>query len=254
MLAINRREDIRTFLLENHSATVAELSEKYNVSTETIRRDFEVLQKEGFLTKTYGGAVLTQHVQSNIKYDTLANLFIDNKKRMARTAAGFINPSDCIFIDHMTTTFQMVHEIKEKNITVMSNSIKVLNELSTCQPLKLVAAGGIMDPVLYSFTGSSAVDTIRRFHMDKAFISCRALDMKNGLSDKFENESDIHRAIIDNADKVYLLADFTKFDKSTFVHICSFDKITAVITDHELSDEWKSFFSSYGIKYYECLE
>jgi len=253
MLAINRREDIKTYLLENQSATVAELSKRYDVSAETIRRDFESLQEEGFLTKTYGGAVLKKHVQSNIKYDVLAGLFLDNKKRMAKTAADLISSSDCIFIDHLTTTFQMVHEIREKRITVMSNSIKVLSELSSCPSVNLVAAGGILDPALYSFTGSSAIDTIRRFHMDKAFISCRALDTKNGLSDKFENEADVHRAIIENADEVYLLADFTKFDKSAFVHICGFDKITAVITDHRLSDDWKNFLTSLDIKYYECL-
>lgn len=254
MLAIKRREEIKTILLEKHSVTVAELSEKYNVTFETIRRDFEILQKEGFLTKTYGGAVLTKHVQSNIEYDVLAGLFLDNKKRIAKTAADLIDLGDCIFIDHLTTTYQIVNEIKEKRITVMSNSIKVLNELSTCRSLSLVATGGIFNPDLYSFIGSAAISTVNKFHMDKAFISCRALDKTKGLSDKFEPEADIHKAIINNADKVYLLADFTKFNKNTFVHTCGFDKITAVITDHELSYDWKDFLSSQNIDYYECLE
>lgn len=254
MLVIDRRKEIKALLLEKQSVTVAELSEKFDVSFETIRRDFEVLQEEGFLKKTYGGAVLTKHVQSNVGYDMLTNLFLDNKKRIAKTAAQFIDLGDCIFLDHLTTTFQMVHEIKEKKITVMSNSIKVLNELSTCPSLSLVAAGGIFDTNLYSFMGSTAISTINNFHMDKAFISCRALDKDKGLSDKYEPEADIHKAIINNADKVYLLVDSTKFDKSTFVHTCEFNKISTLITDHQIPYHWKDFLSSLNIEYYECPE
>lgn len=254
MLTIERRNKIKKILLEKQSITVAELSEMFDVSDETIRRDFEILQNDGFLKKTYGGAVLTKHVQSNVEYDVLANLFLDSKRRIARVAAEIIDLDDCVFIDHLTTSFQIVNEIKEKRITVMSNSIKVLDKLSTYNNIKLVATGGIFDPNLYSFMGSTAETVINKFHMDKAFISCRALDKNKGLSDKYETEADIHRAIVDNADKVYLLVDYTKFNKNTFVHTCNFDKITAIITDHVLSDDWKDYLASKGIDYLECLE
>ena len=88
--------------------------------------------------------------------------------------------------------------------------------------------------------------------MDKAFISCRAINKESGLSDKFEQEADIRKAIVENADKVYVLADHTKLDKSTFVHTCGFKNITALITDHLLSTEWKDFLTSKEIEYYEC--
>ena len=251
MLALERRNEIKTILLEKQSLTVSELAKHYNVSFETIRRDFDVLQHEGFLTKTYGGALLRKHVQADVKYNVLVNLFLESKQRIAEQAAKFIYPGECIFIDHSTTAYQLVNIIKEWRLTVMTNSIKVLSELSDYPDISLVAAGGKYDHNLYSFMGSTAEKTVQNFHMDKAFISCRAIDMRKGLSDKYENEADMRKTIIDNADSVYLLMDHTKFDKVTFVHTCDPNKISAVITDHILSDRWKEYLESKEIKYYE---
>lgn len=253
MLSIQRRNEIKIIMFEKGSVTVSEMAERFNVSHETIRRDFEVLEVEGFLTKAYGGAVLKKHVKADVEYQVLEGLFLDNKQRIAKKAAEFIFPSDCIFMDYSTTVFQLLHEIKNQKLTIMTNSLKVLTELAQYNNIKTVATGGEFDPDNYSFLGRMAEKYITNFHLDKAFISGRAIAMKNGLSDKNEREADIHRSMIENADSVYLLMDHTKFDKEAFVHTCDFEKITGIITDFRLSDAWKDFLKARKISYYECL-
>jgi DeoR/GlpR family transcriptional regulator of sugar metabolism len=253
MLSIQRRNEIKIILLEKGNATVSEMAERFNVSHETIRRDFEVLEVEGFLIKAYGGAVLKKHVKSEVEYQVLEGLFLDNKQRIAKKAAEFIFPGDCIFMDYSTTVFQLLNEIKNQKLTIMTNSLKLLTGLAESSNMKIVATGGEFDPNNYSFSGRVAEKYITHYHLDKAFISCTALAMKNGLSDKNEREADIHRSMIENADSVYLLMDHTKFDKEAFVHTCDFEKITAIITDYYLSESWKNFLKARKIGFYECI-
>lgn len=254
MLSIQRRNEIKTILWEKKSVTVSELAERFDVSHETIRRDFEVLQSEGFLTKAYGGAVLNKHVKTEVEYEVLASIFLENKQRIVKKAAEFIYPGDCVFMDCSTTVFQLLKEIPTRKLTIMTNSLKVLSELSEYANIKTVSTGGELDLNNYGFWGRTAEKYISDFHLDKAFISCRGLSMEKGLSDKEEREACMHRTVIENANSVYLLIDHTKFDKVTFVHTCDFEKITAVITDHYLSAAWKDFLKSKKVDFYECVE
>jgi Transcriptional regulators of sugar metabolism len=254
MLSLQRRNEIKRILWEKKSVTVAEMAEKFGVSYETVRRDFETLQVEGFVDKTYGGAVLKKHVKSEADYQVLSTILLDDKKKIAKKAAEFIYPGDCIFLDYSTTTHQILADIQDMKLIVMTNSFKVLAGLSEHPNIVLNSTGGQLDYTNFGFFGRAAEKYLSNFHLDKAFVSCRALDVDRGLSDKSERESCLHKAIIDNADSVYLLMDQTKFDKVTYVHTCGFEKITAVITDHYLPDKWKDFFKSRVISFYECVE
>ena len=252
MFTIERRDKIKALLLEKQSVQVSELSKLYDVSYETIRRDFDAMEQEGFLTRTYGGAVLKKHVQREVQYDVLSTLFLENKRRIADEAIKHISANDCIFLDHSTTAFQLISRIEDIKLTVMTNSLKALSKLSESKSNTLVSTGGILNKDLYCFLGSTAEKTVKNFHMDKAFISCGSIDMQHGICDKFEQVADMRRSIINNAESVYLLMDYTKFDKITFAKICDVDRITAVITDHKLPCKWVEYFKSQAIEYYEA--
>lgn len=253
MLSIQRRDEIKVILLEKGSVTVSELVDHFNVSFQTIRRDFDVLEAEGFLSRAYGGAVLKQHVKADVDVEVLELLFLDNKQRITKKASEFIYSGDCIFLDYSTTVSQIIDFIKDRKITVMTNSIRAINKLIDCRNIKLFTTGGEYDFDNYYFAGHFADKFVSNFHLDKAFLSCRAISMENGLTDRDEKEADIHRLMIENADSVYLLMDHTKFDNVAFVHTCGFEKVTAVITDFLLSDTWKEFLTEKKIEYYECL-
>lgn len=251
MLSIERQAIIKDILLEQKSVSVAGLTERFDVSFETIRRDLKVLEKEGMIEKTYGGAVLKQKVMNPADYQTLAHIMVDSKRKMAQRAVKLIAPGDCIYIGFSTTCVQVAALLPDIPVVVMTNSLEVMKMLSERKNVTLFSTGGNWDSRNHAFLGRTALDNLEGYHLDKAFISCRGLSMKVGLSDKTGLESDMRRKVAECSNEVYLMADRTKFDKVTFVKTCGFERITGVITDERMSDLWRNFLKGRGIRYYD---
>lgn len=251
MLGVERQSIIKSILLEKRSVTVAELSERFDVSFETIRRDFKVLEADGFIEKTYGCATLRERVGNTADFKALEHVLLSTKEQMAAIAKHFIVPGDCIYIDFSSTCLNIARVLGDFSLNVMSNSLEVLNVLSEKQNVTLFATAGFWDVKNHSFMGRSALESLSQYRFDKAFISCRAISMDNGISDKNEQEADIRQRIIESANEVYLLADHTKFDKTAFVRTSGFDHISALITDQTLSAQWQDFLQENGIRYYD---
>lgn len=232
--------------------TVLELSERFSVTDETIRRDLRYLEEQGFVKRTYGGAILEKRVKNEITYHTLEGLFVESKRLIAQKSAEFIHNGDCIFLDSSTTAQYLCSEISGKKITVISNSIKVLSELSGNKNITLISTGGSLQHSSLSFVGRTAIQSLSNYYVDKAFISCRSVSIEKGLSDGDEQQADIRRLIIQNANAVFLIADHTKFGKVSFVNICGYENVDAIIMDTELSDDWHTFCRENDIMLYEC--
>ncbi len=250
MLSIERQREIEELLLEKKSISVAELSERFDVSFETIRRDLKVLEAKGIVEKSYGGAVLKEKVSHKADFKTLSHVMVDTKKKMAETAISFIRPGDCIYIDFSTTCNQIVPLLEDISINILTNSLEVMNQLAGRKNLSLFSTGGIFDPGNYAFMGNTSIQNLEQFHLDKAFISCRALSMERGISDKSEQEAELRKKIIESSNKVYLMVDHTKFNKVAFVRTCDMKAITAVITDMHPGQAWEAYFKKNNIGLY----
>lgn len=253
MLSMERREKLKKVFLEQKNVTVEEMAKKFNVSTETIRRDFNYLSDEGFITKTYGGATLKYRANSLVTHQEKTGILVENKRLMAKQAAKFIQPNDCIFLDHSTTVYEMCSEIENIPLTVITNSLFIINRLAGVSSIKLITPGGNFAINEQGFFGLEAARYLQRHHMDKAFISCRSIDMKRGLNDSDEIVSEMRRSVINSADSTYLLVDHTKFDKSAFISTSDFDSIKYMITDKPIDKEWREFLKEKRVKVYECM-
>ena len=252
MFAIQRQNKIKEILLQKKSITVSEMAKECKVTLETIRRDFEVLKSEGFLLKVYGGAVLRDHAQAD--FSVLPSVLMENKLQMAGKAAEFILPGDCIFIDHSSTALCILDQLKNINITnlnVMTNSYNALSKLLEYPGVSAMATGGALSRESGGLFGPAAVNFFSHYHLDKVFLSCCALHREKGLSDRTEQEAQLHNAAIINASHVYLMMDHTKFDKSNFARVCDWGtgNITTLITDEPLNTEWKEFLRSRQIDF-----
>lgn len=254
MLFLERREKIKLILLEKKSISVSELAKEFNVSSETIRRDLDALSSDGFLTKSYGGAVINQRSQPFVSTNTLLGLFVEEKKRIAKKAATLLFSNDCIFIDHSTTAYYLCDEIQDMHLTVVTNSLGVMTRLANCPNIEVVSIGGTLNRTNSAFFGINAIQTLRNYHLDKTFISFRSLDMQSGISDNSEQEAELHRTVIEIARKVVLLADHTKFNRVSFVRTGDFSVIDTLVTDVVLNQEWREFLEKHQIEYFECPE
>ena len=131
MLAIERKNEILSILQKEQRVLVAELSTRYHVTEETIRRDLEKLEKEGFVKKTYGGAVLNKNSTIDMPLKIREKTNRKEKQKIAQTVASLIEDGESIMLDSSSTSLMIAQELKKKNkLTVITNSVEVLIELS----------------------------------------------------------------------------------------------------------------------------
>ncbi len=254
MLSVQRRDEIKKILLARKSITVSEMAQHFNVSTETIRRDFDSLANEGFLEKSYGGATLKIRVAHQVPQKIKSGILVENKQRMAKKAAELIRPNDCIFLDHSTTVYELCKEIENIPLTVMTNSFYVISYFARNPNIKLVCPGGNFDINAQGFFGLELLEYLTRHYLDKAFFSCRSLDIENGLCDTEEQTAAMRRTIIAQSDSAYLLADHSKFGKRSFIHIANLEEIDCLITDMPLTKDWATLLGTKGIRAIESPE
>lgn len=239
MLPRERLEIIKEIVKQDKKLYVSKLSEKFDVTEETIRRDLEKLEKEGLVTRTYGGAILNNDKKNdNRKFLKRESENEELKKAIALKALDYITPGATLAADSSTTVTEVLSLIKDRDdITVITNSVEGLIELSDSN-INVLATGGILKHNLKSLQGSIAKSTILNYNVDIAFLSCKAIDMKKGIMDCNESESELKKLMRKQADKTVLLIDHTKFNKSSFIKVFDFKDIDMIITDEEPSEEW----------------
>lgn len=252
MIPAERKEAIKALLRQKRSVTVAELSSQLQVSTETIRRDLSALEREGFLEKNHGGATLRNRVINSLPKQILSTLLLENKRSMAQEAAKFVQPGDCIFLDSSTTVFEMCSFLQDMPLTVVSAALDVIMFFSAHKNIDIVCPGGNFDRHTNSFRSVETLTFFQSHNFDKAFISCRSINLQNGLCDSNEITAEFHRQMITASTATFLLMDHTKLNKSAFVYTCPLSKISTLIVDTALSEEWIACLGEQDVQYLEC--
>ncbi|KOA18597.1 glucitol operon repressor [Clostridium homopropionicum DSM 5847] len=252
MIPMARRNRIKEIINEKKSVTVSELAKTFKVTEETIRKDLQLLEEEGILTRTYGGAYISYGVENDVDINLREHIYVEGKEKIAKTCLKYINSGDSIFLDGSTTSLHIASNLNDKRITVTTNSIKIMDILSKNPNVKLIVIGGRIEHPSLSALGRNAESNIRNYFFDTAFISCRALSMINGITDSNEQQAEIRKIAMEHSNHTYLVADYTKFDRTAFTKICNFDKINSLVVDKSISPEWHNFLESYNINLIEC--
>lgn len=248
MLAALRKEKIKSILYNEKIVSVAALAEEFGVSDETVRRDLSELEEEGFLVRKHGGAVLSHKVMSSPNTHDLKNVFVKNKQTIAHIAKNLIKRRDCLFLDASTTSYYISKEIADMELTLLTNSLSIIELLAPQEKITLIAIGGVIQSSRDAFSGHCAINFLKNFHVDKAFISCRSLSMSNGITEASEGTAEIKKTILNQADRVCLAADHSKFNKTSFIKTCDFNSIDDLITDKALPYEWTSFLEKQNVQ------
>ena len=248
MLALERRNRILERLQTDRKVVVSELSQLYDVSEETIRRDLDKLEKEGFATKSYGGAVIREDVGIDLPFNVRKNRNVPQKQRLAELTAGLIEDGEHIFLDASTTAVFVAKALKEKeNLTVVTNSMEILLELSDVSGWNMISTGGVMKPGYLAFYGSRTEEIIRSYYMDTVIFSCKALDHQRGLLESQEDFAYTKRCMMESGKRKMLVVDSTKFDRTAFCVAGSLRDIDIVVTDQAPSPDWQHQLKDLGI-------
>lgn len=248
MFALERQKKILELLAADGAVWVSKLASELCVTEETVRRDLEKLEKQEALLRTHGGAVPIDDSTFDLSLEKRKKTNSAEKERLAEAAAKHIVPGDTVFLDASTTTFYLSKHIKKMSgITVITNSIRVIDELTGADGIKLIAVGGMVNQN-QSFTGGIAEKTIEEnYFASKMFFSCKGITETAGVLDSNEQECSIKRCMLKNSGAKYCICDKSKIGKVGFVKIAAIEEINGFITDGEISGKLKERFDEYKV-------
>lgn len=237
MFPLERQKKILELLIANQVMKIAELAEELNVSVETLRRDINLLASQGKIEKIYGGVKLVEWNFGESSIDVRMISRLKEKEMIAQKCSEYIHDGDCIYLDSGSTTYQIAKYIKnKKNLTVITNSIPVVNELLTSD-IELIIIGGKVRKKEKSVTSYDFLFNFNELNILKAFICASGITVESGISDYNLEEAITRKKIIELSNEVYVAADSTKFDKNVTIGIAPLEKIDYIITDHHVTND-----------------
>ena len=238
MLAFERQKEILDILKTEGTVAVSKLSVTLGVTEETVRRDLEKLEAKELLRRTHGGALPIDGGNYELSLEKRKTLNVEAKQALAKKAVEYVASGDSVFLDASTTTFYMAKELKNmKNITVITNSIRVINELCGVDGIKVIAVGGIVSNN-QSFVGTVAENYIAdNYFADKMFFSSKGIGSSNIILEGNEQECFIKQRMIKNSRAHYYLCDKSKIGRGGYMKLASFEDIEYIVTDAQFDEE-----------------
>lgn len=231
MLIISRQQEILDILKRQRSVSVTQLAKELFASEPTIRRDLAYLEKQGYLKRVYGGAVLSGAPDLEIPYDIRTEEQEDAKAVMARRAASFLHKGDVVFLDGSSSAARMVEPIREiGDILVVTSGAKTAIALAEAG-VRVISTGGQMITRSFSYVGSHAEACIRSMRADAVFFSCRGLSDEGEMTDISIEEINLRRAMLERARQKILLCDSSKFGKQYMYSLGYREDLDAVISE-----------------------
>jgi DeoR/GlpR family transcriptional regulator of sugar metabolism len=250
MLNLERVDYILQELRTKKAVYVNQLAEKYYVSPSTIRRDLDVLEKEGLIRRTYGGAVLIEHPSSEIPYFIRRSENQAAKDVICELAADLVAEDQFIFLDPTSSAAFMVRHLQNKaNLKILTNSAQIaLDCLDKLPSAQIFCTGGWMSSFSRGFTGETARQRIEEFHTDLLFFSARSISLEDGITDVNEEDIYLKQQMIKGTRKSVFLCDHTKFDKTSYRLVCNVEDIDYLVTNQRPSDLWLSRLEASGVE------
>jgi DeoR/GlpR family transcriptional regulator of sugar metabolism len=246
LLKEERQKYIQSLLQANGHVTVIELSQAFDLSEATVRRDLESLATQGKLQRVHGGAIVREPSPPELPILERKTEQENEKKRLGRVAAELVQPGETIFLGSGTTILEVARALREQvGLTILSNSLPVLNLLSGTDNT-LICLGGMLRPSELSFIGHLTEQALAEVRADKVFMGIRALTIE-GLTNEYLPETLTDRAILNAGREIIIVADHTKFGRTATVLLAPLEKIHTLVTDHETDQDFVRALSEKNI-------
>lgn len=238
MNAHDREKYIVEYLTRYIYADVAKLSDLLHVSEMTIRRDLDKLEKDNQLLRVRGGARFMHEAPLESRVFDQS----DAKYAIGRYAASLVEEGEAIALDASTTVYAMLPYLKVP-MTVITSNMNIAMFLGKNDFIDVFVLGGKLRKSSMSLTGYDVSDMMQKYHVDKAFLSAKSINIQDGVMDATVDEGEAKKAILRSCNKAYFLFDHTKLDTRAFYHVCTIDCVTDIIVDQykKFSKEQNAF-------------
>jgi DeoR family glycerol-3-phosphate regulon repressor len=228
-----RQKEILDLVRSQGFVAIDALSQHFNVTTQTVRRDINELCRQRLLRRYHGGAGLPSSVE-NVAYTARQVMCLEEKRRIAQLVAAQIPDQASLFITLGTTAEEIAKALRDhKGLRVITNNLHVATLMSGYAGCDVILAGGVVRGRDHGITGESTVAFINQFRADFALIGISGIDDDGTLLDFDYHEVHVLQAVIANARNVWLAADHTKFGRNALVRLGPVSLIDALFTDRQ---------------------
>ena len=249
MLVEERKEKIIQILEKDGNIKVSHLTKLFNVSLQTIRRDLETLEADDLIKKVYGGAILNKDKIQEITHSTREKQSLMEKEEIAEIAVKLIEEGDSIALNDSTTNLAIAKKLKGKfkKLTIISNSLLIITELSSVEGFNVILPGGILNIKEQAFFGDITKKILDEFIIDKAFISVSGFSLRTGITDYPLEEVQIQKKLLEISQKSIILADSSKLESTSLIKVRDISDVDILVTDSNISSEIKNIYEKAGI-------
>jgi DeoR family transcriptional regulator, aga operon transcriptional repressor len=230
-----RQARIATFVGEHGFVRVRDLSERFGVSSVTLRNDLDVLERRGEVERVHGGAMSRRGLHE-LTFEEAASALGEEKAAIGRRAAALVQHGEAIALDVGTTAMAFARALVARaeltDVTVFTNGLNIALELEPATPrLAVVVCGGTLRPKQHSLVNPLASRFFDQVRVATAFLGCNGLDIDAGVTNSNLPEAEVKRAMVTSARRRVVLVDRTKLGEVAMAPVCSTDEVDVVVTD-----------------------
>jgi DeoR family transcriptional regulator, fructose operon transcriptional repressor len=251
MYAEERQQAIASLVMAKGRASVTELAQAYEVTTETVRRDLAILDKAGLLRRVHGGAVPSRAlhlVESGVGERETTRA--DYKDAIAAAAVDFFPLSGAtVLLDAGTTTSRIAGQLPtDRELVVVTNSVPIAARVAGMPSVSLQLLGGRVRGLTQAAVGEQVLRTLDTMRVDIAFLGTNAISVRHGLSTPDSEEAAVKRAMVRAANYVVVVADSSKVGREDFVSFAPIGSVDTLITDSEITDAERAQITDQGVE------
>ena len=245
----DRQLQILQLVERQQRISVADICVTFDVSKATARRDLEALASEGKIQRVHGGAIVL--TQASLEQPLLQRQSeqADEKIRIGQAAAALVQEGETVFLGSGTTVLEAARTLRGRhNLTVLTNSLPVVNVLAGAEGITVICLGGMLRDSELSFIGHITEQALAEVRADKVFIGTRAISLEHGLTHEYLPETMTDRAILNAGKEIIVLADHTKFDRVATVRLAPLERIHTIVTDEQAPRDFINAVQGKGIR------
>jgi DeoR/GlpR family transcriptional regulator of sugar metabolism len=244
-----RQKQILSLLTRQGRLSVTEIVEQFSISEATARRDLESLASQGKAQRVHGGVIAVEQAPPELPILQREGEQADEKSQIGRATAELIKDGETVFLGSGTTVLETAKNLRErKNLTVITNSLPVLNALAGIKEITVVSLGGQLRESELSFIGHITEQALAEVRVDKVIMGARGLSLEHGLTNDYLQETLTDRAILKIGHEVILVADHSKVNRVSTALLAPLSSMNTFVTDSKADKKFIQALKKQNIK------
>jgi len=228
---IERQHELGRLFERTGRLSVSQICEQFGISEATARRDLDALAEVGRIRRVHGGAILVRHAAPEEPILSRSHEMSSEKEKIGRATAALVNDGETIFLGSGTTVLEVARNLAERNLTVVTNSLPVINFMAERTNITLIALGGSLRPSELSFIGHITEQSLAELRADRVIIGTHAISLEQGFTNDYLPETLTDRAILNIGREIVIVADHTKCGVVSTAFLAPLSAMHTLVTD-----------------------